>query len=375
MGDARHQVTFALREEDFVALQKTVFPRRAVFLAGATVLLLIATAGLVPLRVSGFLQPWMLMLGPALTCGMLLLWSLPRRSIARAIRSDPKRFPTHTQTLRLTPSGIDIDGGRAQVSSIHWTGVERIDETANHIYLFLHRVRAVVIPKRAFPNEGAAASFCSEILRLHTEARDPSPAVVSRGYSEHRFEFSLTRADYVALTGFLTRRLNRPRRGTAALGVGLVLLGAVTLGIALHYVVALVLTATGALMLLIGTASWWAVQLSVLLLSRNMKKNPGAYSFEPQQVSVGPSGVRKDWPGGRAEVPWWRFSDLAETGSHYFLMFTDRSALILPKAAVPIHDLGDQVRSWQEECLEPRGGRAEVTDLANLNPFAPPEAR
>lgn len=66
-------------------------------------------------------------------------------------------------SIALTEDGVEQTSKTGE-SSVTWGGIERIDETKDHIFIYLSSVSAYVIPIRAFDNEEQKKEFM-RILR------------------------------------------------------------------------------------------------------------------------------------------------------------------------------------------------------------------
>ncbi|HLJ53164.1 MAG TPA: YcxB family protein [Rhizomicrobium sp.] len=78
---------------------------------------------------------------------------------------DPKGSFLSPTDIELAPDGIrwksELREGRTA-----WNAVNRVVETKSHIYLFIDRAAAHVIPKRSFSSEAAAREFAEDARRL-----------------------------------------------------------------------------------------------------------------------------------------------------------------------------------------------------------------
>jgi len=67
--------------------------------------------------------------------------------------------------IELAPDGIRWKSERGEGRTA-WNAVNRIVETKSHIYLFIDRAAAHVVPKRCFSSEAAALEFAEDARRL-----------------------------------------------------------------------------------------------------------------------------------------------------------------------------------------------------------------
>lgn len=71
--------------------------------------------------------------------------------------------------IELDETGFHVEG-RAGRSFIRWSGVVEVLEVEAHVFLYVDRMMAYVIPKRAFASAGECARFV-EFARRHVTAR------------------------------------------------------------------------------------------------------------------------------------------------------------------------------------------------------------
>ncbi len=78
---------------------------------------------------------------------------------------DPRGPFLSPTDIELAPDGIRWKSHRGEGRTA-WHAVNRIVETRSHIYLFIDRAAAHVVPKRCFSSEAAALEFAQEARRL-----------------------------------------------------------------------------------------------------------------------------------------------------------------------------------------------------------------
>jgi|SRR5579864_4551641 len=78
---------------------------------------------------------------------------------------DPNGSFLSPTDIELAPDGIKWKSPRGEGRTA-WNAVNRVVETKSHIYLFIDRAAAHVIPKRSFSSEAAAREFAEDARRL-----------------------------------------------------------------------------------------------------------------------------------------------------------------------------------------------------------------
>jgi hypothetical protein len=78
---------------------------------------------------------------------------------------DPNGSFLSPTDIELAPDGIRWRSKRGEGRTA-WNAVNRIVETKSHIYLFIDRAAAHVVPKRCFSSEAAALEFADDARRL-----------------------------------------------------------------------------------------------------------------------------------------------------------------------------------------------------------------
>jgi len=78
---------------------------------------------------------------------------------------DPNGSFLSPTDIELAPDGIKWKSPRGEGRTA-WNAVNRIVETKSHIYLFIERAVAHVVPKRCFFSEAAAREFAEDARRL-----------------------------------------------------------------------------------------------------------------------------------------------------------------------------------------------------------------
>jgi hypothetical protein len=54
---------------------------------------------------------------------------------------------------------------------VKWTAVEDIVQTDNHIFILVHPKKAIIIPKRAFPDDAALNRFIQDVKNIFQAAQ------------------------------------------------------------------------------------------------------------------------------------------------------------------------------------------------------------
>jgi hypothetical protein len=188
------EVTFEFDREDFVDLHQVVLRRhlggqrrrwkRLGLLGGLVVVLFVLWTALVVSsrgttafrsELVAVLHSWVgVVLGILLLLLMLLLlilglllWLMPR--MAREQLSD-EGSTLGTHVVRIDGSGIRLATPKAS-GQYDWSGVVDVFEGPRHVFLFVDTSAAVVVPKRAFPDDGAMRGFLERCRGLRQAAQ------------------------------------------------------------------------------------------------------------------------------------------------------------------------------------------------------------
>ncbi len=175
------RVSFELTRDDYAALtfHKAPSPRmtrqRLLVLAlllglmvGLMGLLTLLHGGLAWIDEAPLLRPLLWVIGIAVGAFVALsalLWAL-RVWVRRLPREDGATLGEHT--LEVGEEGFHVEG-RSGRSFVKWTAVVEVRETREHVFLFVDRMLAYVVPKRAFASTAECASFVD-----HAKARAPA---------------------------------------------------------------------------------------------------------------------------------------------------------------------------------------------------------
>ena len=107
--------------------------------------------------------------------GMSLLACSPPMIRRRARKQYAKiyqhRLPRQ-QTVVLSKEGFLVRTPDSE-SRHFWSGVERIDATATHVFFYLLTIQAIIVPARAFASEAHFRAFVDYARVLRTESRQP----------------------------------------------------------------------------------------------------------------------------------------------------------------------------------------------------------
>jgi hypothetical protein len=101
------------------------------------------------------------------------------RAVRAFIRSTLRDGPHHTglghHVLELSPEGL-ADKGEHGEMTIRWSGVGRVREDADYVYLYTQPDAALVVPKRAFAQPNEALEFVSDARRRVEQSVAPVEA-------------------------------------------------------------------------------------------------------------------------------------------------------------------------------------------------------
>lgn len=93
----------------------------------------------------------------------LITWLTTRITMRRFINQilkeeKPERGQLGKHRVVLQDSGL-VESTAVNESSRAWTGIDRIEQDSNYIYIYTAPLMAIVIPKRAFKDAAAAEAF------------------------------------------------------------------------------------------------------------------------------------------------------------------------------------------------------------------------
>jgi hypothetical protein len=77
--------------------------------------------------------------------------------------------------IELAPDGVHWSSKRGE-GRTNWSAVHKIEETKQHIYIFVDRAAAHVLPKRNFATPEAATAFVKLALQYFSASRAPTSA-------------------------------------------------------------------------------------------------------------------------------------------------------------------------------------------------------
>lgn len=92
--------------------------------------------------------------------------SVTKRRIIKMIDENGDSSIYGMQSIALTETGIEQESNTGE-SRTSWSGIERIDETPEYIYIYIGTMNAYLVPNRAFDDDAQRAEFL-KILREKT---------------------------------------------------------------------------------------------------------------------------------------------------------------------------------------------------------------
>jgi len=97
----------------------------------------------------------------------------------RRIRPSSDGASLGIRTFKLVSDGL-VERSRHHENLTRWSGIRGIDETKNHIFVFIDNCQAYIIPKRGFAEEAQCNAFVEELRRRVTDVAATS-AIVPNG--------------------------------------------------------------------------------------------------------------------------------------------------------------------------------------------------
>ncbi len=177
------QITFRNTVTDFEALAKAFpFWQRVWWRFRLLWFILIcATPGTIVLALLGMWR------------GLLMSWAIISLVLVAAVwhwlvnrrrhHASFEKVSAEDRTIRLTPDALEGES-KLGWSRRCWSAVHRIHTTAEHILIFVGKLTAIVIPKRAFESSLAADNFAHELERSLKQAVGPKTAFVAKQSTE-----------------------------------------------------------------------------------------------------------------------------------------------------------------------------------------------
>ena len=90
-------------------------------------------------------------------CPLYYRWAI-RRNTSKAYSTTRSKGVLGKHTLVIEPSGLQEKGSVSE-SKVAWSGVEKIEDDTQYIYIFTSPLQAHVIPKRAFRSDEESQAF------------------------------------------------------------------------------------------------------------------------------------------------------------------------------------------------------------------------
>ena len=93
-----------------------------------------------------------------------------RKNVHRTIERASNRHICGPKTLRLTDTGVQLVG-ESEDSSYPYAAFQRVITAEKQVYLYLDDLSALIVPRRAFPDEEARRTFVRMLEGRITEAK------------------------------------------------------------------------------------------------------------------------------------------------------------------------------------------------------------
>ncbi len=175
-------IDYQLTEDDVVAYanylwQHQTNPQRT-YRRGLYVGLLVVILGTLFLARdrAGGLNPLMAIVPVLVVCCVvfLLLFVSSSKRFAKAVRNSFRRGDLgkralEPQRLEITPEGYTQRGELGATITL-WKAVEKVAVTKDHLFIFLTKTTALIVPAHAFPDEWEFAEFAETAQRYHEAA-------------------------------------------------------------------------------------------------------------------------------------------------------------------------------------------------------------
>jgi hypothetical protein len=92
-----------------------------------------------------------------------------RKVLDKVIKSESSKQFFAERTVTLYPEHIQTIS-EMEENTMQWGTIKDVKIVPDYVYLFIDTVHAIIIPKRAFPNELAFEEFTQEAVRLQQNA-------------------------------------------------------------------------------------------------------------------------------------------------------------------------------------------------------------
>ena len=93
-----------------------------------------------------------------------------RKNVHRTIERASNRHICGPKTLRLTDTGVQLVG-ESEDSSYPYAAFQRVITAEKRVYLYLYDLSALIVPRRAFPDEEARRTFVRMLEGRINEAK------------------------------------------------------------------------------------------------------------------------------------------------------------------------------------------------------------
>jgi hypothetical protein len=88
----------------------------------------------------------------ALLVGAAIVWLSERQSVGY------RAFAGPTVRVSALPRGLLVDD-RKSLNTFYWHSISRIESTSEHVFFYLDRKTAIIVPRRAFPDAKSFSEF------------------------------------------------------------------------------------------------------------------------------------------------------------------------------------------------------------------------
>jgi hypothetical protein len=165
---------------DYAAAQRVLgrdahAPWRTLFwITAALAVLIVAWLGMTAIVEEVVPRPAYLGALVTLPSAWIIYFQFVRYANNKSILDPNGSFLTPTD-IELAPDGVHWSSKRGE-GRTNWSAVHKIEETKQHIYIFVDRAAAHVLPRRNFATPEAATAFVKLALQYFSAGRAPTSA-------------------------------------------------------------------------------------------------------------------------------------------------------------------------------------------------------
>jgi hypothetical protein len=304
------------------------------------------------------------------------VWSARRRFWRTGLQR--WQFP---RTVRLHPDRLEVESdyywGRRD-----WSLVARVVDTPKHVILFVNKVTAHVIPKRAFDSPAAAdlfaqtaASYQQQARALATPRFTPNHPPVVNDADALQISYKNKAEEFISVQYDSLQRADQSQTKQNRVTI-VALVASISVCVALYAV-----WAAGLGQVIGGSLTFALVGFYTALLAQRLARRRAVHNVEkdrlrPRTLTISPTGVA-DVEANRESFTTWRQFDSVEHDDRFIVLYyvNRQIGYLIPKSAFAAREDAERfanlARAYSEDASRdaaPETPRAAETG----NPYQPP---